>query len=258
MKINDIERLLNISRANIRFYEKEGLISPERNSNGYRNYSDIDIAQLKRIIVFRKIGISISDIKKIFNSEVSLNEIMESNINELEKQISELNGALSLSKEIVQEKISIESFDEELYFSKINEEEKDGNKFNDILNDCINFEKDIFAKMWRNVFFVNFSNIEKKHGFINACIIILIICVIRGLMCQFVWHSKTFFEAFIYPFVLFAGVSIVVLPIYLISKKNEKVGGTLATIIFVVCILFLLEVFGLLFFAIIKTVINKF
>lgn len=257
MKINDIEKLLNISRANIRFYEKEGLISPERNSNGYRNYSDTDIAQLKRIIVFRKIGISISDIKKILNNEVSLNEIMESNINDLEKQISELNGALSLSKKIVQEKVNIENFDEELYFNKINEEEKDGNKFNDILNDCIDFEKDIFAKMWRNVFFINFSDIEKKHGFIKACIIILIICVIRGLMCQFVWHSKSFFEAFIYPFALFAGVTIVILPIYLFSKKHEKAAGVIATIIYVVCILFLLAVFGLLLFAIIKAVINK-
>ncbi len=258
MKINDIERLLNISRANIRFYEKEGLISPERNSNGYRNYTDTDIAQLKRIIVFRKIGISISDIEKIFNSEVSLNEIIESNINELEKQISELNGALSLSKEIVQEKINIESFDEELYFNKINEEEKDGNKFNDILNDCVDFEKNIFAKMWRNVFFINFADIQEKHGFKNAFIIILIICVIRGLMCQFVWHSKTFFEAFIYPFELFAGVSIILLPLYILSKRHEKVAVVIATIIYVVCILILLAVFGLLFFAIIKAVINKF
>lgn len=257
MKINDIEKLLDISRANIRFYEKEGLISPERKSNGYREYSDADIAQLKRIIVFRKIGISISDIKKIFNNEVSLNEIMKLNINELERKISDLNGALSLSKEIAQEKINIENFDEELYFNKINEEENDGSKFSDILNDCIELEKDIFAKMWKNVFFIDFADIEKKHGFINASVIILIICVVRGLMCQFVWHSKTFFEAFIYPFSLFVGASIIVLPIYFLSKKHQKAASVLSTIIFIACILLLLAVFGLLFFAIIKSVVNE-
>lgn len=66
MKIQDVEKILNIPRANIRFYEKEGLISPERKQNGYREYSKDDLIQLKRIIVFRKIGVSINDIKKAY------------------------------------------------------------------------------------------------------------------------------------------------------------------------------------------------
>lgn len=51
MKINEIETLLGQSRANIRFYEKEGLLTPARNENGYREYSEGDIATLKN---FRK------------------------------------------------------------------------------------------------------------------------------------------------------------------------------------------------------------
>lgn len=256
MKINDVEKLLNISRANIRFYEKEDLLTPERNSNGYRDYSDTDIAQLKRIIIFRKIGVSITDIKKILHNEVSLNEVMESNISELEKQINELNGALLLSKEIAKEKISIESFDEEAYFNKINDEENVGYKFNDILNDCIDFEKEIFTKMWKNVFFINFPDIEKKFGFIKAFCVILIICIVRGLMCQFVWHNATFFEAFFHPFILFAGATVVLLPIFLLSKKHEKTANVLASIIFIVCVLILLAVFGLFIYVIACYFIN--
>ncbi len=256
MQINEVEKLLNISRANIRYYENEGLIEPERKENGYRYYSNADIAQLKRIIVFRKLGISIPEIKKLFDDEAPLDEVIKSNIIQLEKQISELNGALSISREIEKEKISIKSFDEELFFNKINEAESDGNKFNDILNDCVDFEKNIFSKMWKNVFFINFSNIEKRHGFIKAVAIIFVICVIRGLMCQFVWHNKTFFEAFIYPFELFAIVSIILLPIYLLSKKHQKASVVIMTVIYAVCILLLAAVFGLLLFAIIKSVIN--
>ena len=52
MKIHELENELNISRANIRFYEKEGLLTPARKENGYRDYSDDDIAVLKKIIVY--------------------------------------------------------------------------------------------------------------------------------------------------------------------------------------------------------------
>ena len=49
MKINQVEQLVGITKKNIRFYEKEGLLSPERNSeNGYREYSETDVEELKK------------------------------------------------------------------------------------------------------------------------------------------------------------------------------------------------------------------
>ena len=39
MKINEVEQMLGISKANIRFYEKQNLLTPRRNENGYREYS---------------------------------------------------------------------------------------------------------------------------------------------------------------------------------------------------------------------------
>lgn len=50
MQVNEVENALGITRANIRFYEKEGLLNPARKENGYREYSDEDIEQLKRIL----------------------------------------------------------------------------------------------------------------------------------------------------------------------------------------------------------------
>ena len=40
MKINELGKMLNISCANIRFYEKEGLLNPERKDNVYREYDE--------------------------------------------------------------------------------------------------------------------------------------------------------------------------------------------------------------------------
>ena len=79
MRIQELEKELNITRSNIRFYEKEGLISPPRKENGYREYTDDDIAQLKKIIIFRKLGIAVADIKDIFDFTIDDFKLMNSN-----------------------------------------------------------------------------------------------------------------------------------------------------------------------------------
>jgi len=47
MKINQVEELTGITKKNIRFYEEQKLINPQRNpANGYREYSMEDVKQL--------------------------------------------------------------------------------------------------------------------------------------------------------------------------------------------------------------------
>lgn len=55
MTIKEVEMLLDIPRATVRFYEKEGLISPTREGNGYRDYSDEDVEKLKRLLFFERL-----------------------------------------------------------------------------------------------------------------------------------------------------------------------------------------------------------
>ena len=43
MTIKEIEALSGLPRANIRYYESEGLIAPRRAENGYREYSQTDV-----------------------------------------------------------------------------------------------------------------------------------------------------------------------------------------------------------------------
>ena len=50
MKIYQVEELVGITKKNIRFYEEEGLLNPERDPlNGYRDYTLKDVQQLKKI-----------------------------------------------------------------------------------------------------------------------------------------------------------------------------------------------------------------
>ena len=62
MKINEVEQQAGITKRNIRFYEQQGLLSPKRNGeNGYRDYSEEDVAELKKIKLLRKLSLPIED-----------------------------------------------------------------------------------------------------------------------------------------------------------------------------------------------------
>ena len=58
MKINELEDLLGVSRATVRYYENQGLVAPPRTENGYRDYRDEDVLLFQKIIVLRKLAIA--------------------------------------------------------------------------------------------------------------------------------------------------------------------------------------------------------
>lgn len=87
MTIKEVEQILKIPRATVRFYEKEGLINPSREGNGYRDYSDQDVDKLRKIVILRKIGMSVEDINDIFDGAKSINEVLDANIIKLKMQM---------------------------------------------------------------------------------------------------------------------------------------------------------------------------
>lgn len=55
----------------IRFYEKKGLLKPERTESNYRIYSAEDVTRLEMILLYRKMGFSIEDIKELLEKNSS-------------------------------------------------------------------------------------------------------------------------------------------------------------------------------------------
>ena len=133
MTIKEVEQYLEVPRATVRFYEKEGLITPERSGNGYRDYSDADVEKLRKIIVFRKLGMSLPDIEDVLDGAKPLSQAVEENIVNLEKQIEELKGALFVCHKLQEEKEEMETFEVEKYWNVIAEEEKKPN----IKSNCV-------------------------------------------------------------------------------------------------------------------------
>ena len=129
MKINELEKMLNISRANIRFYEKEGLLKPERNDNGYREYEENEIAILKKIIIYRKLGISIPNIKDIFNGTLTLSDAINDSMGTINSELTELAVSAKLCRDIKSQGVENSSFDEDFYWNEINRMESTGEEF---------------------------------------------------------------------------------------------------------------------------------
>ena len=141
MTIKEVEQCLGVPRATVRFYEKEGLLSPTRGENGYREYSEEDVVQLKKIIILRKLGFAVSDIEDVLDGAKPMSEALESNMENLTGQMQELQGAMALCRRMQENGEQIETFDAEKYWNAVEEEEQKGNRFLDIAKDVVRFEK---------------------------------------------------------------------------------------------------------------------
>lgn len=92
LKINDVAKLYDVSSHTIRYYEKIGLISPNRSENGYRVYSYKQLNQLNVIRDLRKFDISLEEIKnylykKDFNKT---NNLLNHKLKSINKDIERL------------------------------------------------------------------------------------------------------------------------------------------------------------------------
>ena len=63
--ISRASRFLNISNESLRNYERRGLVSPERESNGYRYFTQRDLDKLQGIHRFRNMGFSMNEIEEL-------------------------------------------------------------------------------------------------------------------------------------------------------------------------------------------------
>lgn len=58
MRISELSRASGVSTRALRYYEEQGLLQPQRQSNRYRSYAPEDIEQVRRIRFMLAAGIS--------------------------------------------------------------------------------------------------------------------------------------------------------------------------------------------------------
>lgn len=117
MTIKEVEELSNMTRANIRFYEKEGLITPQRDSNGYRNYTEQDVDILKRIRLLRTVHLGLEEIRSLSEKESELTDVLLIHLRTLKKEQKDLEQSKAICEQLCRDQAAYESFDAEHYFN---------------------------------------------------------------------------------------------------------------------------------------------
>lgn len=120
VRIKEVEDLVGITRKNIRFYEKEGLLSPGRElENSYRDYSAEDVARLRIIKLLRKLDMPISSISDVLEGRISLREASHLHALLLEEQQAGIANAQRVCHMISEAGCGLEDLDTEHYLDEI-------------------------------------------------------------------------------------------------------------------------------------------
>lgn len=92
-KTGQFARLANVSERTIRYYDKIGLLKPSFvMENGYRQYSDLDLLKLQKILSLKHLGFSIEEIFPMVMDNTNIKESFELQIDLIEDKISHLQS----------------------------------------------------------------------------------------------------------------------------------------------------------------------
>ena len=117
MNIKEIEERSGLTRANIRYYEQEGLLAPARRENKYRDYSEEDLETLLRIALLRSLGFSLEEIRRLQSGEADFAAAMRERSAALEAEGQRLLAAKSVCDAISREVTSYSALRPEDYLN---------------------------------------------------------------------------------------------------------------------------------------------
>lgn len=121
LSIGAVSKKLGITIRAIRYYEEIGFLNPFKSETGYRYFNDSEIFKLQKILLFKSLGLSLSEIKNIVDLKDSqlFNNILDERKVAIEKEVAQLLSkieSIDLVKKIfaVKNIVEIEKLQEEL------------------------------------------------------------------------------------------------------------------------------------------------
>ena len=112
MNIKQASEQSGVSAPNIRFYEKEGLLTPaRRQGNGYRDYTAGDIRTLKLIRMLRMLDVPLPTIKAVLRGEQPLQQALQTQQTVLEQQAAQLATAMQFCADLARQAPQADTLD---------------------------------------------------------------------------------------------------------------------------------------------------
>ena len=106
MTIKELEERTGMPRANIRYYEEQELIFPQRLPNGYRDYSEEDANTLEKIKLLRQLHLDIDTIRMVQQGTLTLEQALFNPLGELTVPAAQRNFATKENLPTYPEKIA--------------------------------------------------------------------------------------------------------------------------------------------------------
>jgi len=101
--IGRVEKICNISKKTLRYYDKLGVLSPDEvvSENGYRYYSKNNLLSIPVIKYYKQSGFKLEEIKSLnYGSEYS---VIEESFSEKIKELEEAERCLNLKKKSIKD-----------------------------------------------------------------------------------------------------------------------------------------------------------
>ena len=121
MTIKELERRTGLPRTSIRFYEQEGLLTPERRENNYRNYSEDNVRTLEKIKLLRRLSLDLDAIRRLQAGELSLSRALAGQALALEGDRADLERYAQVCEELSRTETSYDDLDPEPWLAALEE-----------------------------------------------------------------------------------------------------------------------------------------
>lgn len=263
MTRKEVEKLLSVSPSEIRLLRKKGLLDPDWKG---RDYSEEDVAALKKLLVLRKLGFTVEEIGAMQKGELSFSEAAKENISRTENEIDTLENtfpelvnntatragrdvfvqkaAMDIIRSLLAENISFDELDVEKLWGELTESEQNSKE---AANDCRAFGS--VAQSLFNKSFFNIKGLRKEYGVLGACGFILAACLISVFVRVVILKEPLgeVFGNFVTQMIIFAVALVLVFFLFLLGKKAPKAASVIAAVLLILCFSFLALIVLLLF-----------
>lgn len=86
MLINEIAKKCHVTKKAVQYYVEQGMLVPDILRNGYKNFSEQDEKVLKQIVLYRRLGLRIDEIKRVLADRNEIESILYQRKLELERE----------------------------------------------------------------------------------------------------------------------------------------------------------------------------
>ena len=115
MRIGEIAKKAGVTVRTLKYYDMEGLLSPsEKSEGGYRLYTDKDLVKLLQILMMKRLGFTLGEIKKrvvAMDTTVEVLDVLSEHATNIRKKIECLTESLNALESLKDEIVQVDSVD---------------------------------------------------------------------------------------------------------------------------------------------------